>query len=699
MFNNSLPVPYNQLDQSTFNGNLPNGNDRVPNIQLSQQMMQNQQIALTAIGYFRAIAQSTVEKSPMHVFCYNLLSQNGFQNQVYTQWCQHLVTFVEFLIAVKGYNTDDAIKQSAQRLYEAFMGMAFKEYPALQQVVPNGMWQGLQTAQALCQQIFNDCQKYQQGGIAAFQQQQQSFTGFNNNNNSGFNNNNNGGTQLPRIGAASVQSNFGSQPQQRVGMPLSGGGFDNNQHSGAANAGFYDEPIIQPTKALQPVEEISSDVYSQYPTEDYPPMNQNSGTAQQSHNNFTQQDFSQALTPEQEDMKVPLTVDEVVIDPTYFQPVGYKLNLEGLYDHFFNPGGIEIRPEHKSGWTVTFGDDAPYSIIVNPATHLMFHVRFPDGTVKEKAVEWSAQMEYMRHELNDELRRRAHRPSGIVVETKVPVATVGSDPITSSEVTSLIQDSNLAFTPDGPVILEQMFNGSTDMEVREAVNEAMSDLLGREFSAETPMPAVEYVSLATHYLKLTPEEFATIDELSKCADLGRVALDLKDLGEAGFDTSYYRFLNSRLTQSINRFMRENMSLNTEIDDFVSEVLELLDYLAQKKGPRYVEIMRKGANEIIRKAISVEDTDGGTCVIDYNVNFQLGWYLDELASLNVHHGKPVLVSVASHPTILETLRGMIKRTGPENIDSRNLRLITADGAVLELIRGYLVEKAMLLKLVK
>lgn len=695
--NNQLPVPCNQVDKNTFNGDLPNGNDRVPNINLSQAMMQNQQIALQAIGYFRLVAQATAEKTQLHAFCYNLLAQNGFQNQVYQQWCQTLVTFVEFLIAVKGYNTNDAIQQGAQKLYEGFLSMAFKEYQgALQQVTPQGMWQGLQVGVQLYNQINNDCQRYAQGGVQAFQQQNTGFSGFPNNNN-GFNSNSG---NLPRIGVggggnqAAVTSNFGQQRQQ-AGIPL------NNNAAGTATVGggLYDEPVVGHQKPLTPVEEISSDVYSQYPTESYPEMNLQSSPAPQHSNNFSHQQAPAAANEEMEELPVPLNLEEIVMDPSYYQPAGYKLNMEGLYDHFYNPGGIEIRPAHKSPWTVTIGDMNCYHLMLDPNEFIMFHVKFPDGVVLEHIVKWSPQMEYMRHELNDELRRRAHRPTGIVVESKHPISSLHGDVVTEEEVSIVRKDTSLEFNAEGPVVLSQMFTGSTDLEVRAVVIEALEDLTGVTYGPGKPMPPVEYVSMQTHYLKLDEEEFAKIDELSKCGDLGRVALDLQELGKAGFDQSYYRFLNARLTKSINRFMRESMNLNIEIDDFASEACELLDYIQTKKGQRYLEIIRKGANDILRKAISVENTDGGTCVVDYNVNYQLPWHLDEMASLNIHSGKPVLVSTATHEGVQNVLRGMIKRVGPENVDSRNLRLITADGAVIELIRGYLVDKAMLLKLVK
>lgn len=704
MFNNQLPVPYNQVDQSTFNGNLPNGNDRVPNINLSQAMMQNQQIALQAIGYFRLIAQSVVQKTPLHAFSYNLLAQNGFQNQVWQTWCQTLVTLVEILIAVKGYNTNDAIKKACEMLYEAFMSMAFKEYPGIQQVTPQNMWNNLQVGVQLYNQISSDCQRYIQGGPAAFQNQNTGFNGFPNNNN-GFNNNNNfqnNSGNLPRINVgggnnngAAVTSSFGQSRQGSIGMPL------NNNAAGdtGVGGGLYDEPLVQAQKPLQPVEEISSDVYSQYPTESFPEMNLQSSPAPQHSANFTQSSVPVASNPEMEELPVPLNLDEIVIDPTYYQPVGYKLNMEGLYDHFYNPGGIEIRLAHKSPWEVTIGDMNPYRLLNDPEHFVMFHVKFPDGVVLEHNVKWTPQMEYARHELNDELRRRAQRPNGIVVESKHPISSLQGDPEREDEIALARKENDLPHRPGGPVIMSQIFNGSTDLEIKAAVIETLEDLTGETYGPENPLPPIEYLSVATHLLRLSDEEFAQLDELSKCKDLGRVALDLKDMQLAGMDSGYYRFLNQRLTRSINRFMSESMSLNVSIDDFANELGELLDYLSTKKGQKYLDIIRKGANDILLKAIAVEETDQGRAVVDYNLNYQLPWFLDEMTSLNVHSGKPVLVSNASHAGMQDVLRGMIQRVGPANVDSRNLRLITADGAVLRMIRGFLVDKAILLKLEK
>lgn len=684
---NQLPVPFNTVDQSTFNGNLPNGNDAVPNIQLSQQMMQNQQVALQAIGYFRAIAQSTAQKTALHAFCYNLLSQNRFNNQVYTQWCQHLMVFVELLIIAKGYDSNKGIETACTRLYEAFLSKAWDEYKnnGLGQHVPNTLWPGLDKGLQLFNQIMTDNQKYQQGGAAAFQQQQ--FNGFNNTPNSfqqpqqSFNNGN-----LPRINGGAVQQQYNASGFN-PGVNTSA----YQQTGSTVEGGIYDDPIIEAQKPLTPVEEISSDVYSQYPTSEYAPMNTN-GTAPQSNNNFTQ-----ANNVMDTDLPIPLTVDEVVIDPTYYQPHGFKLDLEDAYGLIFNPGGIEIRPEHRSTWEVTAGDDSPYGISIDPKNKIMFHVRFPDGTVKEKAVEWTNSMNYMRHELDVEMRRRAHRPNGIVVETRVPISTVGGDAVPVADLPDTVKEEKLKVQK--PIILDAMFTGSTDMEIREAVVEEMSSLLGTEFSTEYPMPAVEYVSVKTHNMRLTDEQWDELEKLSTCGDIGQVAYGIKDMYLNGMGEQYYRFVVERLTKSVNTFMRENMSLTVEIDDFVEEGTALLDYMAVKKGQRYLDILKQGAPEIIRKAISVNETDTGRCIIDYTVNFQLGWYLDELTSLNIHSGKPVLVSISSHEIILETVRGMIRRQGAENIHARHLRLITADGAVIEVIRGYLVDKAMLLKLVK
>lgn len=693
-----LPVPFNGIDQSTLNPNLPQGNDRIPQVQLSQWMNANQQIGLLAIGLFRSMAQGSINKSGTHCAGYNLLAQNHFQNSVWNQWGQIVIDFVEFLILVKQYQPQEAIQKGAQRVFEAYLGMVYHTYPVLQQSTPNALWSGLQTALQIYQNIQTDLQRYKSGY-------------FNQSNNYSSSNG-----QLPPInvghgggggyhvapvngGITSFQTS-GYQPNN---APINSGyNTSTGGNSNSVDSAFYDDPA--PAKPLAPVEEISSETVDYYgnpiPSKEQPQM--------QTFNQAPQQSFAQ---PEETNLPVPMSVEDVVVDPTYYAPQGVKLDLKRPYDTVYNPGGIVMHPAHQvPEWEITIGDDMPWHQLVDPRRFCTFLVKFPDGAIKEKFVEWNPSMEYLRHELDAEMRRKAYRPNGIVVASATPISTIGGDAAKETEVFSLVKDGHLKRSACPPVILEQTFTGTTNLEVEALVREELQNLLEVNFDKDVPQPPVEYRSTFLNPLGITQECYDQLVMISKQEELGQVALALRELVAQGIlPTRYYHFINDRFTKAINDVLADGLTLTSlDITDFCEDYLALEDYLTNKKGEAYVTVLRGAARSVINKAMLLMDgyegddpeTDQVFHIADNYINFQLGWTLDDLAPLNIRSGKAVLISASAHPVILETLKGMISRANSsEEFVAGTMRLITADGYYLEVIKGRLVKSATLLKLVK
>jgi len=692
--NQGLPVPCTEVDPRWFNNNLPQGNDCVPPIQLSPWMQANQQVGLMTVGLVRGMAQSAASKSPTHTFVYNLLCQNGFQNQVWQQWCQTAVDFCEFLIVVKQYGPNEAVKKAAQCVVEAAMGVAFHTYPVLQQVTPNNFWAGLQAAQQMYQQMLNDIRNLRSGnfnnGVTQNQwqgnngnlppinvQQHQQYSGYQNHSYQPHQ-----GSQVtgqPAISHYQQQSTYGSAPAAA---------------SGTVDNSLYDVPVNEPVKPLVPKEEISSgyDYYSAPTPQETVPM----------------QSFPQAPAVQETTLPIPTNVSEVVIDPTYYQPTGFKLDINRAYDLIHNPGGIEIKPAQLVDWEVTAGDDNPWPQLMDPNTYCLFLVKFPDGTVKEKFVEWTDAMNYLRHELDAELRRKAHRPNGIVVSSGTPISTIGGDAMQATEVESLVKDGHLKRDAVPPVIISGVFQGSTDLEIEGQVREELSNLLEVNFTDDIPMPAVEYRSQFTHTLPLSNEAVDALNDLREGKDLAQTAQGIKALAVQGIiSVRVLHALNKRLTDALNTTMADSMGLTWQIDDFVEDYLELEDFIEQKRGVPMRRVLQGAADTVLTRALTIVATDSGDDqdatlyhVVDNYLNHQLGWDLADLASLNLKAGKPVLISSLAHPVILETLKGMISRNNKAREEfNAVLRVITRDGFYLEVIKGRLIENATLLKLVR
>lgn len=689
-----LPVPFNGVDQGTLSNQLPQGNDRIPQVQLSQWMNVNQQIGLLAIGTLRMNAQNSLQRSGTHCAAYNLISQNGFNNQLWVEYCQMAIDFTEFLCVVKRYQPQDATKMAGQRVYEALLAMVFSTYAAElqnEQVTSSSFWGGLQTAAQIHAQVTKDIRDYKAGAY----NQQNNFQNFGN---SG---------QLPPIGQHNLQqsnNNNGISNFQTSGYQPNGGngGYHipaESGHGSSVGNSLYDDPT--PPRVLKPVEEISSDTDyygNSIPQENY------------QMNGFTQanQQQQQFVEPEVSDLPIPKNVEEVVVDPTYYAPAGIKLDLKRPYDTVFNPGGIVIRPAHQVQWEVTFGDDTPWLQQTDPNRFCEFLVKFPDGTIKEKFVEWNPSMQYLRHELDAELIRKAYRPSGEVVPNQVPMSTIGGDAMAEETVGLLIKDGHLKRALVPPVLLEKTFTGTNDMDIELQVTEELTNLLTVNFNKDIPQPAAEYRSTYLHPIVMEDDAFNQLEMLAKQEELGQVALGLRELVAQGvLTTRYYNFINERLTKATNDVLTDALALTSTITDFCEDYVALEEYLTQKKGEAMVKVLRGAAKSILNKSLCLmelrpedEREASNYYVADNYLNFQLGFTLDQLSTLNIRQGKAVLVSASAHPTILESLRGMISRANAnEEFIVGTMRLITADGHYLEVIRGRLVAKAVLLKMVK
>lgn len=681
--NNGLPVHYNQVDPTCINNNLPGGNDRVPSVQLSPWLNANQQVGLLTIGLFRGMAQTAAQKSAIHCFAYNLLAQNGFNNQVYQQWCQTAIDFCEFLVVVRGYTPQDAVNKAAQCTLESVLGVAFHTYPVLQQVTPNNLWAGLQKAQQMYQQITNDIRQFRSGNYG---------NALGNGNLPPINvgQPSHYGHQQSHYGAAQVSgqsmlAQYNNQPAQQAST---------GPASGTVHNSLYDVPAYDVVKPLTPKEEISTDT-------DYfgVPIQQESKPMQS---------FPQTVQVEETNLPVPTGVDDVVVDPTYYQPNGFKLDINRAYDLIHNPGGILIKPAQLVDWEITVGDDAPWPELKDPKSYCLFLVKFPDGTVKEKFVEWTTSMDYLRHELDAEMRRKAYRPNGIVVSSATPISTIGGDPVKADELQSLVQDGHIKRSSVPPVILPMIFQGANDLEVEMQVQEELSNIMEVNFSDDIPMPAVEYRSAFLNPLPITDEAFTELDKLLSEKNLAQLALGLRDLTLRGvISIRVLRVLNERLTKAVNAVLTDGMCQTVQIDDFCEDYVALEDYLEQNRGVAMRRVLQGAAVAVINRAMTITSTDNGDDtdttiyhVVDNFINHQVGWDLDDLVSLNLRSGKAALISSLAHPVILEVLKGMISRSNTsKDTFAGVMRLITRDGYYLEVLKGRLIENATLLKLVK
>jgi hypothetical protein len=673
-----LPVSCEQIDGSTFNNNLPHGNDVWPQLNLPQTV--DKQISSMIVATFRMLAQSRAAKSAIHCFAYNLLAQNRFNNQLMQEWCQRAVDFGEYLAMVQRAQPNEVIDKAATKIYLSLLFVTASNYPAVAQRCPAEIINGLQQVGQEFQAIQHDVMVYQRnrstmmpmGGM-----QQMGYAGAPQ-----------GGVvmqgqQLPPINsqlsqyAVGQQVNLGNTLMPNPPTPTPTGG------TGTRGSALYIGD--QPAAPIQP----------------------QSWTAGQPLNASVAQPTPQPapITPvgtgvqDDPDLVPPSSVDDIIMDPYAYTPKGFLVDVERKFDVIHAPGGVEIRPAYQTKWKRTVGDDQPYSVLYDPNRFVLFYVKWPDGAVKEKLVEVTEDMKYIQHELNDQLRARAIKPEGRVVASTRGIIDNDKPPVAIEE--AVTQDHALDDrTERNPVVLDALFTNSTDLENEHEARQAVIEAL--ELDETESIPAHEYTTVRFHALDISEECFEALDGIKAYKTLGMAANKLKSLLDNGvLPLRYYRFINDRLTEQVNTFLSDNLSLTgIRITDFVADIDELGPYLATKRGKAIQTVFESAADLILARSLNLaqEDNGDGTAygVVDYAVNFQLSWAEADLISLNIEK-EPVLVSNSSHPKVLQVVKDMLKRAiASGTVGHRRMRLITIDGVYLEVVRGMLVENAILLK---
>jgi hypothetical protein len=399
-----------------------------------------------------------------------------------------------------------------------------------------------------------------------------------------------------------------------------------------------------------------------------------------------------------QDEPIPTDLTQIVVDPAMNARLGFEVNPDRPYDLIHNAGGIEIRPAYQSKWKRTVGDDQPYAMLVDPARWIIFHVKWPDGVVKELPVEVESEMEYLCHEINDRLRAQARKPGGKQVMSTRNIVEYNAVPEPIQEVDQR-QDRELDEIT--PVILENLFTCSTDLENEREARNTVIEL--QKLNPDDPLPAHQYTSVKWHSLDVSSECSAELIAIAKMDDWEKANMALDKLSRTGLlPLRYFRFINERLTNAVNRFLADALSISTiRISDFSEDIVALGPHLAKKRGLEVQQVFEREASAILKRWLCSGfegDDDAETFgIMDQYINLQLSWSQDEIASLAIEN-EAVLVSSASHPMVLTVIRDLLTRVSANSDDllKHTLRLITADGCYYEIIRGRLIANAILLK---
>jgi hypothetical protein len=683
-----LPVSPQQVDGSCFNQQLPQGNDVWPQVQFIQGA--DQQLGGYAIALFRTYAQSRAQKSNIHCFCYNLLQQSRFQNQFWQQWCQYVVDFCDFLHRGQQNAPQQAADKAASRIYQSMLATTAQQFPAVAQMLDGTTIAGLNDAAVVANNIQNDVnawkQRIQGGGMG--------------------------------MGGGGVGVGGVSHAQRVNAFAVSGighsAGTNYNNPSGPDNAGS--SGLLLGADNVAPSKPTSSWTGGVNVNSNIQPQNQ------QQPQGIAQPHAGAAATPLQKaqasdvidhNHQAPISVEDVKVDPNFYIPQGFKPVDGRPYDIIRNPGGVEIRPAYQvlaskeaDKWKRTIGGDRPYAQLYDPNNYICFLAKWVDGIVKEVIVPIEPEMDYLKHEINEELRRKAMRPVGISVPLP-QYAQSADNKVKSIEVTKqAIAEGEVEPEYLSPVSLEGYLTGTTDLENETMARKNVREALG--LKADHPTPPHEYISVKMHELDISEECFRALFAFEKFTKPAEVVAGLKELVESGaLPLRYFTFINERLTRSVNDFLRDSLSLDkVRISDYFVDAVDLGPYLTKKRGQEYEAVYVGNTQSLVARSMSVasEETDAGEGqppvktygIVDEYMNFQLGQPSEVLSNINLSD-EACLISDKSHPNLVVAIRAMVQRAKElETVHRVRMRLISSDGFYYDIIIGKLVKGALLLK---
>lgn len=673
----NIPVPTDRWDSNTVNPQLPHHNDVWP--QLTPPVNIDQQMMYAGVVQFRTFAQNRLNRTPLHIVFYNLLAANYFNNSLFPHWCQRVVDFTEYLVVCQNETLDNAVSKAVTRMYMTGLAFVLSDYNDLATYLSQPEITELQNWLTEFAALEQDLRAFHQGGRRPMTQptmhpqmwgsQPQPYA-------------QQGSRQLPPVGMGA--------PHQRapVSMSVPSGPAPYIPPAQSGGSGRYLDDVVKTTDIPKTSQGFWTTADEPKPT----PVSSMSETVPVS----IQEDPS---------LPVPRDLDEVVIKPGYYTPQGITTDPKRPYDQLFNPGGVEIKPAHLSGWTRSRSDTTPYSMSYDPTQFVLFHVKWPDGVVQEKIIPWGSDMDYLKHEIDSELRSFKIDPDaqGKVVYNKHKIIDIDESAVTAGHAAEYLDhwldvESELA-----PVILDNAFGSSTDMENERDARRVLLNRLGLDEDVER-IPAYEYVSAFVYPMEIDEYASQRLNDLEHTPLLVNIGSVLRAmLADGSLPVRYYRFLNDRLTKGMNSVLADNLSMsNLSIDNFVDDVEALVKHVYEHFGTEEVELLDKNAGNLAKRWLSVgtaeviNDEPMKAVVMDQYVNLQTSWEYSEIASVNLTK-EPVLISEGTHPKFHRVVKDLVERCKErDQLKTHTVRLITTDGVYLKVISGWLVKDALLIK---
>ena len=275
---------------------------------------------------------------------------------------------------------------------------------------------------------------------------------------------------------------------------------------------------------------------------------------------------------------------------------------ERPWDYQCNENGTQVWPFHLSPVKRTSNLDSPYSIAFDPEKQIKFYLMSTDGSVVEriKSYQEIESMDYLKHEINSTFRQKAFNEAP-EAERVVPLwdTVVESEQVTfSAENSEPTQEQIDKLSSSKTIEVPYTFVSHGLEGARfKAMAKLKSDKLTQHINPRSP---IQYYTECMIPLFFPRDERGevnlaeTIGMLAKIRDIETYHTELVRLyGE--INDQIWHSLNDLTTKSMNWALTSGLDIRVTMDSFAADWDDFKDYLIQKHGINTTQSLIKTMN--------------------------------------------------------------------------------------------------------
>lgn len=692
----SLPVPISPPNQQAMVGGLPYNPPFLVPVNVAPQL---QQAVNLITGYSMLEVQQNAGKNEIRSFYFNLVSRNNWNNPEFLDLVNGVAAYTELLINSNRMQIEQAVHTAAAELTSMLTCATVVDYQQhlgrfVQGNMANDLNQQMQKLDHLRAQLQQAAQ-YRQGNF----------------NNPSFGGGHNVGYNSPYGG--NMPNRAGFNPSYGASMGPARPGFPPTSNmSNLANRNVGGGMWMGNTNTFVPNEPQVNILK---------PRVQNELTEVRMDSGKSEPEFK---TSRFSDLPVSTERVEVMDNPEYVPLAPGKewpkvRDLSRPWDSVLLEDGTEMRPAAFSGWTKTFDIAKPYRTLYDISKFVMFYCRRPDGSVHEVLQEKDSTMDYLKNELNPEMKQLARdadqklkvAPNWALVEKLRPLKNLPIS-VNETEVDKVPNEDLLGNRDPHKVEKVIVANNIREAELKLSMVSMDSKLNGNEnlieYYADLVIPVIETdkdiqkvgLNSAVRNLSDSPS-FEVLDTKLHLA-----------ISKGSIGSDALKAIDVRLTKTINEVLAKHLSLTGwEIDSYKEDFKDLLTALDDKFGNTISEKLKENASEIIAASLSVLDAEpykqylvslgmsAEEAELEPMVVFasrvsitKVSWGFSDV-NLDLPNGG--LVSKARMPELHMALDAIFDRTLDLPVVFAHRYIQTSDRKFIEIIRGYIGEDSYLL----